>query len=129
MNLKILLPSRIFREQSAVMRIVAETTEGSIGLLPHRLDCAAVLVPGILTYEADAALTYVAVDSGVLVKAGQDVLVAVHRALGGSSLADLQAAASRTFAKIDDRERQVRAAVAKMEAGLMGRLVRLQREQ
>jgi F-type H+-transporting ATPase subunit epsilon len=129
MNLKILLPSGIFREQEAVTRIVAETSEGSLGLLPHRLDCAAVLVPGILTYEADAKLTYLALDAGVLVKAGADVLIAVRRALGGASLADLQVAVRRAFVKIDERERQVRAAVAKMEAGLMGRLARLQREQ
>ena len=37
MNLKILLPFRIFAEQKAVTRIVAETREGAFGLLPQRL--------------------------------------------------------------------------------------------
>ena len=51
MKLKVLLPFRIFAEKTGVSRIVAETREGSFGLLPHRLDCVASLTPGILIYE------------------------------------------------------------------------------
>ena len=52
-------------------RIVAETREGSFGLLPHRLDCVAALAPGILIYETEAeGEVFVAVDEGVLVKTG-----------------------------------------------------------
>jgi F-type H+-transporting ATPase subunit epsilon len=70
MNLKILLPYRVFTQKSDVSRIVAETGNGSTGLLPHRLDCIAALVPGILLYTTPADGTvYVAVDEGVLVKA------------------------------------------------------------
>jgi F-type H+-transporting ATPase subunit epsilon len=65
MNLKVLLPFRIFAEKTGVTRIVAETQEGSFGLLPHRLDCVAALVPGILIYENEAeGEVYVAVDEG-----------------------------------------------------------------
>ena len=74
MNLKVLLPFRIFAEKTGVSRIVAETREGSFGLLPHRLDCVAALAPGILIYENEAeGEVYVAVDEGVLVKTGLDV--------------------------------------------------------
>ena len=48
MNLKVLLPFQIFADKTGVSRIVAETREGSFGLLPHRLDCVAALAPGIL---------------------------------------------------------------------------------
>ena len=48
MHLKVLLPFQIFADKTDVSRIVAETREGSFGLLPHRLDCVAALVPGIL---------------------------------------------------------------------------------
>ena len=44
MNLKVLLPFRIFAEETGVLRIVAETREGSFGLLPHRLDCVLSLI-------------------------------------------------------------------------------------
>jgi F-type H+-transporting ATPase subunit epsilon len=50
MNLKVLLPFEIFAEKTGVPRLVAETPDGSYGLLPHRLDCVTALVPGILTY-------------------------------------------------------------------------------
>src|ERR1035438_10756259 len=54
MNLKVLLPFQIFAEKTGVSRIVAETRDGSFGLLPHRLDCVAALAPGILIYENEA---------------------------------------------------------------------------
>jgi F-type H+-transporting ATPase subunit epsilon len=126
MNLKILLPYRIYAEQKGVARIVAETSAGSLGLLPRRLDCAAVLVPGILTYEAASQVFYVALDAGVLVKAGAEVLVSVRRALAGTDLVGLQAAVRRNFLDVDEHEQQVRAAVAKMEAALVTRVARLQ---
>jgi F0F1-type ATP synthase epsilon subunit len=81
MQLKVLLPSQIFADKTGVSRIVAETREGSFGLLPHRLDCVAALVPGILTYETQTdGEVFVAVDEGILVKTGSDVLVSVRRA-------------------------------------------------
>ena len=72
MTLKILLPSEIFVNKTDVVRIVAETPDGSFGLLPHRLDCVAALAPGILTYETkEDGTVYLAVDEGVLVKTGR----------------------------------------------------------
>ena len=91
MNLKVLLPFRIFAEETDVFRIIAETREGSFGLLPHRLDCVAALTPGILIYEKKpGGEVYVAVDEGVLVKIGLDVLVSVHNAIGGTDLDQLR---------------------------------------
>ena len=113
MNLKILLPFRIFAQQSDVSRIVAETGEGSNGVLPQRLDCVAALVPGILVYTAPPGGTvYVAVDEGVLVKSGNEVLVSVRRAFVGADPSELHALITREFLVIDAQAREVRAAVA-----------------
>jgi len=123
MNLRILLPFGIFDEKSGVSRIVAETPEGSFGLLPRRLDCVAALAPGILTYEtASDGEVFVAVDEGVLVKTGADVLVSVRRALSGVSLRQLRAAVEREFLTLDEREQGVRAVLAKMEGDLIRRM-------
>ena len=123
MNLRILLTFGVFAEKDDVLRVVADTTDGSYGLLPHRLDCVAALVPGILTFEAkDSGTVYVGIDQGVLVKAGVQVTVSVRRAIGGSDLGQLKDAVERDFLKLDERERNVRSAVAKMETDLMGRL-------
>jgi len=127
MNLKVLLPFEVFAQQTDVMRITAESPGGSFGLLPNRLDCAAALVPGILMYETPAAGTvYLAVDEGVLVKCGPDVLVSVRRAIGGKDLADLHEAVTQEFLLLDSRAREVRSAVAKLEGSLMGRLAEFQ---
>ena len=129
MNLKILLPFQIFTEKSGVSRIVAETCEGSFGLLPHRLDCVAALAPGILTYETDAdGEVFVAVDEGVLIKTGSDVLVSVRRALGGTDLGQLRAGIEREFLTLDKNEQNVRSVVAKMEAGFLLRFAGLRHE-
>ena len=126
MDLKVLLPFQVFDQKSEVSRIVAETPHGSFGLLPHRLDCVAALIPGILTYETDAeGEVFVAVDEGVLVKAGSRVLVSVRRALAGTDLGQLRAAVEREFLILDAQEKSVRLAVAKMEGNLVRRMARL----
>jgi len=130
MNLRILLPFGVFAEEADVLRVVADTADGSYGLLPHRLDCVAALVPGILTYEAkDGGTAYVGIDQGVLVKAGDQVTVSVRRAVGGADLGQLKDAVEREFRKLDEQERNVRTAVAKMESGLMGRLAEFENDR
>ncbi len=127
MNLKVLLPFQVFAEKTGVSRIVAETREGSFGLLPHRLDCVAALVPGILIYETKGDGTvYLAVDEGVLVKAGADVLVSVRHAIGGTDLSQLHDAVKREFLTLDEQERNVRAATSRMEGGFIRRVAEFQ---
>jgi len=129
MNLKVLLPFEIFAEKTGVSRIVAETREGSFGLLPHRLDCAAALAPGILIYQLGAqAETYIAVDEGVLVKTGLDVLISVRNAIGGGDLGQLHAAVEREFLHLNEREQSVRSVMAKMESEFISRLAEFHRE-
>ena len=120
MKLKILLPYQVYAEIDGVSRIVMETPQGSFGLLPHRLDCVATLEPGILTYETKAqGEVYVAVDEGILVKAGADVLVSVRNAIGGTDLGMLRDAVARDFVNLDENERQVRAVLARLESGFV----------
>ena len=129
MRLRLLLPNQIFADKADVLSIVADTSEGSFGLLPQRLDCAAALVPGILTYVTKQDGTvYVAVDEGVLVKTGADVRVSVRHAVGGKDLAGLHDAVKRQFLTLDDEQRQVKNAVAKMEGGLLRRFAEFQDE-
>ena len=122
MTLEVLLPFHIFSATSGVLRIVAETRDGAFGLLPRRLDCAAALVPGILTYETEAdGEVFLAVDQGVLVKTGSNVRVSVRRAVGGTDLAQLRDAVEKEFMTLDDQERTVRSVMAKLETGFLRR--------
>jgi F-type H+-transporting ATPase subunit epsilon len=129
MNLKILLPYKIFAEKTGVSRIVAGTREGSFGLLPHRLDCVAALTPGILIYETEAeGEVYVAVDEGVLVKTGADVRVSVRNAIGGMDLNQLHEAVKQEFLNLNEREQSVRSVLAKMESGFIRRFAEFHHE-
>lgn len=129
MNFKVLLPFQVFAEKTGVSRIVAETHEGSFGLLPHRRDCVAALTPGIVIYESDAdGEVFVAVDEGVLVKTGPDVLVSVRRALGGTDLGQLRDAVEREFVTLDAHEHSVRSVMARLEAGFVRRFASLHDE-
>lgn len=129
MNLKVLLPFQIFAEKTGVLRIVAETNVGSFGLLPRRLDCVAALKPGILIYETDEeGEVYLALDEGVLVKTGPDVLVSVRRALGGADLGRLRDAVEQEFMALDETEQSIRSVMAKLESGFLRRFVSLQHE-
>lgn len=126
MHLKILLPFKVFAERHDVLRIVAESREGAFGLLPNRLDCAAALTPGILIYEtASEGEVCVAVDEGVLVKTGREVLVSVRNAIGGMDLDQLRSAVEREFLSLDEQEQSVRSVMAKLESGFIRRLTAL----
>ena len=126
MTLKVLLPFRVFLDIRDVRRIVLETSAGSYGLLPRRLDCAAALVPGIFTYEtADETVHYLAMDEGVLLKAGLDVSVAVRNAIGGAALGQLRAAVEKDFQHHDAEEQQARTSLKKIETGFLARLALL----
>ena len=129
MHIKILLPFEIFAEKAGISRIVAQTREGSFGLLPHRLDCVAALAPGVLIYQTESGPeVFVAVDEGVMVKTGLDVLVSVRRAIGGTDLAQLREAVQKQFLTLDEQERSVRSVTAKLESGLLRRLAILQHD-
>ncbi len=108
---------------------MARTLQGSFGLLPHRLDCAAALAPGILIYETEAeGEVYLAVDQGVLVKAGTDVLVSVRDAIGGTDLDQLHEAVKKKYLDVDEEEKTVRSVLAKMEGGFIRRFMEFQHE-
>ena len=108
-------------------RIVVHTLQGSFGILPRRLDCTAALAPGILAYETEAeGEVFLAVDQGVLVKVGADVLVSVRNAIGGTDLDRLHEAVKKEFLTVDEQEKSVRAVLARMESGLIRRLMEFQ---
>lgn len=71
---------------------------------------------------------FVAVDEGVLVKTGADVLVSVRHAIAGTDLGQLREAVEKQFLTLDDEEKSVRQVVAKMESGFLRRFATLQHE-
>jgi F-type H+-transporting ATPase subunit epsilon len=69
-----------------------------------------------------------AVDEGVLVKTGADVLVSVRRAIVGKDLGQLRDAVEKEFLTLDEREQSVRTVTAKLETGFLRRFANFQHE-
>lgn len=120
MNLKILLPFGVFSSESGLSSIVVETSVGSLGILPRRMDCIATLCPGILVYKTgEGHEVYVAVDGGIMVKYGFEVLVSVRNAVSGMDIATLQETVEREFIALDQSEQKLRLVLSKMESAFI----------
>lgn len=121
MRLEVVTPMAVCVDRP-VRRIVAEGPDGHFGMLPGHVDYVSDLTPGILLYETDdGAERFVAVNSGTLVKCGDTVRVAVRGAVEGDDLAALRARVEAEFRQHDEEERDARAALARLEAGMIRR--------
>lgn len=118
MMVKVILPSGVLLEQEFV-KVVAEAQNGSFCLLPRHVDFAAALVPSILALTPrNGEETYLAVDGGLLVKRGVEVLISTGNAVRGR-LGELRHAVREQFRELDDREQQARQALDHLEASLI----------
>lgn len=126
MHLKLLIPTEILVDES-VVKLNAEGPEGHFCLLPRHRDWVATLVPGLVSFVAlDGGEIFVAVDRGILVKCGGEVLVSVRRAVRGGDLAGLRDVVETRFRHCDDQEKVARGAIARLEAGVIRRFLELQ---
>jgi F-type H+-transporting ATPase subunit epsilon len=125
MLLKILLPAEVLMVQE-VKKIVAEAENGSFCLMPNHIDFVATLAPGIFAYErAEGGQELLAMDVGTLVKKGSDVLVSTRNAVKAPDLGKLKEVVVQQYDVLDEREKMVRSAAAKLEASLIRRFVEL----
>lgn len=127
MNLKVLLPTEVLIQEE-VIKVIAEAHNGFFCLLPKHVDFVAAIVPGILSFEtARAREEFLAVDEGILIKCGQEVLVSTRNAVRGPDLGQLRRTVEERFKVLDDREKTARSAMVKIEAGFVRRFLEIQR--
>jgi F-type H+-transporting ATPase subunit epsilon len=127
MKLKVLLPTEILVEEP-VVKVTAEAENGSFTLLPRHIDFVAALVPGLLYFVTeDDREEFVAVDEGILVKCGSDVLVSTREAALGPDLGKLREMVDRQFLALDEHEKIARSAFARLEADLVRRFLELEK--
>jgi F-type H+-transporting ATPase subunit epsilon len=116
MKLKVLVPDRILVDQE-VSRIVAWDRDGSFCLLPRHTDYVSAMSPGLLSFEVnDGYAEFLAVDEGVLVKQGSDVLVATRRAVSEPELEALKVSLREKIVALDEEELRTRSVIAELEA-------------
>ena len=118
MRLKLLLPTHVLIDQP-VVKVIAEAENGAFCLLPRHIDFLTALGPGILTFQTpEDEEIFLAVDGGILVKCGPEVLISTRNAFRGSQLDELKREVEQQFHAIDEQEQRARTAIARMEASL-----------
>ncbi len=128
MRLKVMLPTEVLVEAEAG-KIVAEAHNGSFCLLPRHVDFVAALVPGLLSFESpEGRESFLAVDGGILLKCGPEVLVSTRNAVLGEDLGTLEEAVERQFRVLDERERKARSALARLESDFIRRFIELEEQ-
>jgi F-type H+-transporting ATPase subunit epsilon len=127
MRLKVLLPTEILVDEE-VIKVTAEAENGSFCLLPRHIDFVAALVPGLLAFVTAGAEAeeFLAVDEGILVKCGPEVLVSTRQAVRGPELGQLRETVARTFKVLSSKEKRARSALATLEANFIRRFLKLE---
>lgn len=125
MKLRVLLPTGVLVDQE-VTKVTAEAENGSFCLLPRHIDFVSALVPGLLSFEYGAGEEeFLAVDEGLLIKCGSEVMVSTRNAVRGAPLGQLREAVEKRFRVLDEHEQQARTVLAKLEADLVVRFIRM----
>ena len=119
MNLKVLIPEQILLDKD-IRKITAEGQNGSFCILPRHIDFLSALAPGLLSYEtSDGAEEFMALDEGILVKRGSEVVVSSRRAVLGPDLEKLKETVEKQFKIRDEYEQKATMAMTKLEISFM----------
>ena len=123
----VLTPDAVLLEAEAA-KIAAEGTHGAFVLLPRHADIVVPLPAGVLGWD-DAAGTrrWIGHDEAVLVKCGPAVKLAARRAALGDDLAALREHVRDAFLAFAEPEHAARMALTRLEAGVLRRLLDLER--
>ncbi|MDJ0737776.1 MAG: F0F1 ATP synthase subunit epsilon [Nostocaceae cyanobacterium] len=125
MKLKVILPTKILLQEE-VSKVIAEAENGSFCLLPRHIDFVTTLVPGILSFvTVSGEEKFLALDEGILVKRGVEVLVSTQHAVQGDELEILRQTVEKQFRVLDKREKQTRSVLAKLEASSIRAFINL----
>lgn len=126
MKLKILLPAEILIDQE-VTKVTAEAENGYFCLLPRHIDFVTALVPSILSFVPKSGEeVFLAVDEGILIKSGQEVLISARNAIQGPDLGTLKKTIEKQFENIGDREKKARSVLASIEASFIRRYLKFE---
>jgi F-type H+-transporting ATPase subunit epsilon len=124
MRLKVMLPVEILINRD-VDKVVAEAENGSFCVKERHVDFVAVLTPGILSFESEGKEEFLAINEGVLIKCGSEVMVSTISAVRGADLGKLQETVTKQFRVFDDRQKSARSAFARLEASFVRRFIEI----
>lgn len=119
MKLAVRTPLELLVEVDDVERVAAETDDGAFAVAPRHMDFVTTVAPGILSYTVAGDEHTLAVDRGILVKCGSQVLVSVRDAVGSDSVEELERELREHLLVRDERERHALSALARLESGVV----------
>ena len=124
MRLKVLAPAKIIVDSEAD-KIVAKGLDGYFCLLPHHVDFVSELAPGILSLEkTGGGEESLAIDEGILVKCGDEVLVATRNAFMEAAPEKLKPADAVSQMAPDEEEARCRRIIADLEREFTDRFLK-----
>ncbi|MGK7369267.1 MAG: F0F1 ATP synthase subunit epsilon [Candidatus Halalkalibacterium sp. M3_1C_030] len=126
-HLKIMEPEQIIAHEQ-VDKIIAEAVNGFFCLKPRHVDFASALKPGILYFYRGEEEKIMAVDRGILVKCGSEVLISVLNAIAGDDLGKLREQVREEFNRMAKTEEETTNALRNLEAELIQHFVGLQKD-
>lgn len=110
-----------------INKVTMETLDGYRTLLPRHLDFAAAMNANILSYTTteDNQERFAACHRGIVVKKGDTVTVTVQKAVLGDTLDELENIILREFKQDEEQRKELNAAMARLEAGLIRGFINL----
>jgi len=109
-----------------IERVSFVGVDGARTLLPRHVDFVSALVPSIFSFVPDEGETrYLAVDAGLVVKVGEEVLASTENAVEGPGLGELEETIAGEFAGREERERSTRTTLARLESSILRRFLEL----
>ncbi|MBD3167931.1 MAG: F0F1 ATP synthase subunit epsilon [candidate division Zixibacteria bacterium] len=119
MRIRIYSPTGIVADEDAV-KLSAEGIRGAFTILPRHIDYGVPLKPGILIYyPEDGSERIFAIDEGLLVKRGGDVLISSFKVIKGDNLESLEKDLSEKILEMSEKEKKTRSAVAMLEGSIL----------
>jgi F-type H+-transporting ATPase subunit epsilon len=109
---------------TSVEKVSAQSREGAFTILPRHLDYTYSLVPGLLSFTVSGkdGPEYIGIDTGILVKIGNRVLVSTQRAVMGEPLGNIRNTIEKSFLELSEREKKVQTVMLKIETDIARRI-------
>jgi F-type H+-transporting ATPase subunit epsilon len=125
MQLKVVLPTKILINTTAI-KVIAEAENGIFCLLPRHIDFVTTLIPSLLSFVSpQGEEEFMAIDQGILIKQGNQVTVATQNAIQGGDLGKLKETVNQQFRLMDEREKNARSVLAKLEINTIRNFIEL----
>ena len=127
-HLKIMTPEQIIADRK-VDKIIADGQNGFFCLKPRHVDFTSALRAGIFYYYIGEEEFFTAIDSGILVKCGNEVLVSALNAISGKDLKELEELVKQKFIEVEETEQASVMALRNLEAELVQHFVDLEKNR